>query len=268
MIRSRRFLGLSLVAAAVVGPLISSQVLAAEPDAFKLMKKSDDRHRLPSEQIDVKMFLQKAGAEPSARKMRQIVAQDDKIGDRSWIRFEAPTNIKGTTFLSVEDLAKDEDEQWLYLPAFRKTRRIGSAELGDRFVGSDIYFEDLKRRHVEDYSYKHIKVEKYQGQACWIIEMAPKSPKVKKESPYGKSHVWLRKDNLLAVRYRIFDKRMKPLKEIILEDVKNVTGDVWRADKTTLKDIQRKHRTILVVEKRKVNFDLKDGTFSRHNLEN
>lgn len=247
---------------------LAQQARAADPDPFQLMKKSDQQHRLPSEEIEVKMYLQKLGGEQSARVMKQISAQNDKEGDRSWIRFLSPANIKGTTFLSVEDVSRSEDEQWLYLPAFRKTRRIGSAELGDRFVGSDVFYEDLKRRHVEDYKYTLLKSEKVKDQDCWVIEMTPSAEKVKKESPYGKSHIWLRKDNLFVVRYRVFDKRLKPLKEITLEDLKNVAGDVWRADKTTLVDIQRKHRTVLVIEKRKVNFEIKDGTFSRHNLEN
>lgn len=257
------------------GPLLGTAALlliapvanTAGPDALALMKKSDKRHRLDSERVDAKMVLQKLGGEAQVRKLTTHTLFDDDKGDKMRVRFTAPANVKGTALLTLEDPKSDDNEQWLYLPAFRKTRRIGQSELGDRFVGSDIFFEDLQQREIEDYRYKILKSEVHDGQDCWVIESVPLKPKVKKESPYGKSHIWLRKDNQFIVMIRFFDKRLRPLKELRAEGLKQTSGQAWRADKTTFVDNQRKHRTVLIVEKREVNIAIAEALFSKHTME-
>jgi hypothetical protein len=238
----------------------------AGQDGLALMQKSDARHHLDSERTNGSMVLQKEGGEARTRALRIFTAGEDSQGNRMMIRFDSPADIKNTAFLSIEDPRTKDTEQWLYLPAFRKTRRVGKAELGDRFVNSDFYFEDLQAREVEDYAYVILRSEAFGGQDCWVIESVPEATKVKKESPYGKSHLWLRKDNLFVTRIRHFDRRMRPLKELTLEQLKNVSGDVWRADKITVVDIKRKHRTVMLVAERLVGKKAPRGTFSQHNL--
>lgn len=253
------FVSLLLVAA--------STVHAADPDPLALMKTSDKRHQLKAEKIDAKMILQKEGGEAQTRQLTTHTVTNDEQGDKVRVLFNGPANIKGTALLTIEKPADGSDEQWLYLPAFKKTRRIGQSELGDRFVGSDIFFEDMQRREIEDYAYKLVKSEQLDGQDCWVIEAVPQNPKVKAESPYGKSLMWLRKDNQFIVLARLFDKNMRPLKEIRVEDLKPAGKEAWRADKTTFIDIQRKHRTVLIVEKREIDGDMPETLFSQHALE-
>lgn len=240
---------------------------AAKPDALRLMKDSDKRHRLSSEKTEAKMILQKQGGEAQARQLSTWTVLDDDKGDKMRVRFSAPANIKGTALLTLEDPSNKNDEQWLYLPAFNKTRRVGQAELGDRFVGSDIFYEDLQQREIEDYSYKILGSEKIDGHDCWVIESTPSKAKVVKESPYGKSHIFMRKDNLFVPMVRFFDKRMRPLKELHSEDAKAVTDKAWRADKTTIFDAQRKHRTVLLIESRQVNPEIAESLFSKHTMD-
>jgi len=118
-------------------------VEAADVDPKELMRKADKRHRFPNESGEAVMVLQAGTGEQRNRSFEFFYIQDDAGGDRLWIRFTAPGDIKGTTFLTIENKGSD-DEQWIYLPAFSRTRRIGTAELGDRFVGSDLFYDDLK----------------------------------------------------------------------------------------------------------------------------
>jgi hypothetical protein len=258
----------------LIGPVISLFVLStlleapveASPSALSLMQKSEDRHRLGLEQIEAVMVLQKQGASPYSRRLRMTISQNKKKGDRSLIRFSAPANIKDTAMLSLEDEAKDSDEQWLYLPAFRRTRRIGVADLGDRFVGSDFFFEDLKARDVNDYSYRHLRSETWAGKPCWVIESVPKSAKVRRESPYKKSIVWLTKDRLFVIKLRHFDRRGKPLKELRAAKLVKVGRTAWRANRIEVIDVRRRHRTVLLIKQRKTAIKLLASFFSRHSL--
>lgn len=240
---------------------------SAAPSALSLMKRSDKLHRLPVERTEAVMVLQKKGGKPYSRRLVMTVAQDAKKGDKSVIRFIAPANIKNTAMLSVEDQQKDTDQQWLYLPAFKRTRRIGSADLGDRFVGSDFFFEDLKARDIEDYSYKLLRSEACGAKQCWVIESTPKTPKVKKESPYSKSTIWLQKKTFIAVRLRHFDRNGRPLKELRAAKLVKVGSTAWRADELTVMDVQRRHRTMLIVKNRKTGaVKIPADFFSRHRL--
>lgn len=251
---------------ALVSCSLASPALAA-PNALSLMKRSEKLHRLPLERTEAVMVLQKQGGKPYRRRLVMTVAQDKKEGDKSIIRFTAPANIKNTAMLSVEDQKADSDEQWLYLPAFRRTRRIGSADLGDRFVGSDFFYEDLKARDVEDYAYKLLRSETCGGKQCWVLESVPKAPKVKKESPYSKSIIWLQKKNLVALRLRHFDRRGRPLKELRAAKLVKVGRTAWRANELTVMDVQRKHRTVLIVKGRETaGLKISPDFFSRHRL--
>ncbi|MBW2737197.1 MAG: outer membrane lipoprotein-sorting protein [Deltaproteobacteria bacterium] len=106
--------------------LLLCMPVVAAPSALSLMRRSDKLHRLPLERVEALMVLQKRGGKPYTRRLVMTTAQDAKKGDKSVIRFAAPANIKNTAMLSVEDQKKDTDEQWLYLPAFRRTRRATS----------------------------------------------------------------------------------------------------------------------------------------------
>jgi hypothetical protein len=236
--------------------------------ATDLVRDSEKRHRIPAEKTVVSLVLQDKDGGKKTMSYTMLGVQAD-AGDRLMIRFAEPADIRATALLSVDDADDDPNsrrsEQWLYLPAFKRTRQIGAAALGDRFVGTDLFFEDLRRRHVDDYTYKLLGSEEIDGQACHVIEATPARASLKKESPYGKSQLWLRKDNLALVKARYFDRSLQPLKEIVASDLVSVGGKAWRPGKIEIVDIQRKHRTTLFVKSRDLA-SITPETFSRHNL--
>jgi hypothetical protein len=237
----------------------------AAPNPAKLMRIADSRHRVGNEQFDAVMVLQKKNGPQRKRKMRWMIRQDDRSGDRALVRFLAPASIKGTAMLTVENVG-GEDDQWLYLPAFRRTRRVGSGELGDRFAGSDIYNEDFKRRRPHEYRFKLLGSAKVDGHDCWVIESRPKSAKVRRETPYGKSMYWMRKDVMFIVQARHFDRRLRPLKQVKMTDLKRVGRRAIRPNKQIFFDVQRQHRTVILINNRRTDLVLRDGLFSRNAL--
>ena len=237
----------------------------ASPSALSLMRRSDRRHEVAAERVEITMRLQEKGRAARTRRLSMLTAQRG-AGDRLRLRFEAPASIAGTALLSVEDPRGGGGDQWLYLPAFRKTRRIGTAELGDRFMGTDLFYEDMKRREVDDFSYRLLRQESLGGHDCWVIESRPKTPRVIKESPYERSEVWLRKDILFAVQVRHYARGGRPLKLIRAEGLKRVRGRAWRADRVTVTDVKRMHRTVLIITRRTTGLKLTDDAFSKHRL--
>jgi len=261
-----------LSATAFVALVTLPQAIAeAAPDPRKIMDKADAIHRIPIAEIyNVKMVLQKSGASAREREYSSVRLQDDKNGDKVRVNFSSPPNIRGTALLTLENRSDGkragEDDQWLYLSAFKRTRRVGAAELGDRFMASDIFYEDLKRRHVEDYEYEYLRAEKLDGKDCYVIEAKPGTPRVKKQSPYGKTLIWVRKDIGFIVKMRHFDKRGDALKEIVWENPTKFHEKAYRASKIVLTDVQRKHRTTLVIQGRKLVKNLDRETFAQKTL--
>ena len=263
------FLTRTIVCASLGAALLHSTAQADKvATAADLVRDSEKRHRVPAETTVVSLVLQDKDGAKKTMAYTMLGIQAD-AGDRLMIRFTEPADIRATALLSVEQMDDDPDhrrsEQWLYLPAFNRTRQIGSAALGDRFVGTDLFFEDLRRRHVDDYAYALLGSEEVDGQPCHVIEATPALASLKKESPYGKSQLWLRKDNLAVVKARYFDRALQPLKEIVASDLTKVGAKAWRPGKVEIVDIQRKHRTTLFVKSRDLA-PITPETFSRHNL--
>lgn len=251
-----RTLSLSLV-------LTTAPAWAGE-DPADIMRRSEKLHSLPFEHIKSRMVLQEKDGAPRERAVESWI-DDRPSGARLRVRFSAPADVAGTGMLSMENPG-GTDEQWLYLPAFKKTRRLGTAELGDRFVGTDFFNEDMKSREVDDYAYTMLPAEKIDGQDCYVIESKPKSAELIKESPYGKTLLWVRKDNLAIIRVRYFDRKLEPLKQLDAQKLKLVSKTAWRADETTVVDVRRKHRTTVSVTSRETT-DIAADQFTRRALE-
>jgi hypothetical protein len=224
---------------------------AGGPDALQLMREADQRHRLAHERVQMAMTLEEKGGSKRVRTLEVATSQElsKPFGDKQWIRFDTPGDVKDTQLLTIESAAGVND-QWLYLPAFSKTRRLGAADLGERFAGTDMFFEDLKRRLVDDYAYKMLGPATLDGADCWHIESVPQSAKTKAESPYARTELWLRKDNLVIIRIDYFDKQLKPLKRLTATSLVKVSGTAWRADQQLMVDVQRNHKTTVLVTSR------------------
>jgi len=238
-----------------------SATAAAAPSARELIDRSDRRHRIHFEKVAWTMILQKKRGKKRVRKVEVLRRQDpaDKAGDVQRIRFLSPGDVKGTRLLTKENKV-GSDRQWVYFPAFNQKRRIGAAELGDRFAGTDFNYEDLKRKRVPDYSYRMLREETFAGHDVYVIEATPKAPRVRKQSPYGRTVVWLRKDVLVMLKFRHFDRRGRPAKQILFRNWKKVSGKAWRPNLIVSTDIRRKHRTTVIVNHRstptKISADL------------
>jgi Outer membrane lipoprotein-sorting protein len=256
---SSRVLVLALLASALPESALAQ-------DAQELVRKADKRHKLQVERRKGKMLLQSEQGDQRTLVFDELRLRDEAAGDKLKLKFVGPADIRGTALLNVKAKGSGSDEQWLYLPSFRKTRRVGGAELGERFVSSDLFFEDLKQRDVDDFKYKLLRSESLKGVDCHVIEGVPASDAVAKESPYGKTQLWLRKDNLTVQRLRVFDHELKPMKEFEFANFKNVKGEAWSADLLTVVDVRRKHRTVISIDERTTPPSAPPDAFSQHNL--
>ena len=183
---------------------------------------------------------------------------------RTVLFYLKPKNIKDTAFLTY-DYPQKEDDQWLYLPALRKARRISASDRGDYFLGTDYTYEDIKKEgkvETRDYNFKTLSEETVDGKQVYLVEGTPKDKKVAKELGYGKAHWWVDPSNWVVLKAKYWDTKLNELKTLNMGDVRKVDG-IWT--RHTMKVVNHKsgHKTEFTFSEVDYEKEVKDKIFTR-----
>ncbi len=212
-------------------------------------------------QADMKMLLKNQHGQTSIRLMSIKSMEQKNDGDKSLTVFGSPKDVKGTAFLSFSHPTAN-DEQWLYLPALKRVKRISSRNKSGSFMGSEFSFEDLTSFEVEKYDYKYIKDDKHNNLDCWVIENYPKD----KYSGYKKRVVWLDKKEYRAQKIDFYDRKNTLLKTLTLKDYKQYLNKYWRASTQEMVNHQSGKSTYLNWENYRFKTNLNDKDFNKNAL--
>jgi hypothetical protein len=184
--------------------------------------------------------------------------------------FLAPADVEDTGFLTYDyDEAARDDDQWLYLPALKKTKRIASSDKSGSFMGSDFSYADMTDRPLSDYDYKLLQEAEVGGHAVWVIESVPNNEAERDETGYSKSILFIRKDNDVMIRSKIWVKKGNRNKYFEVEKLERIDG-IWVPTVMTMtskKGDQTLHRTVLRTSDVKFGQKLEFDQFSVRGLE-
>lgn len=209
------------------------------------------------------MVLTEAGR---AERVRQLITYrlDRGAGEtRSLIRFTAPADIKETGLLTV-DRSDGASDQWVYLPALDRSRRIPAARKGGRFVASDIFYEDLQDRPVAHDTHRWLGREAFAGAQADVLESIPVD---KGNSVYGKRVSWVHPDILIPLRVDYFRAGSgEPFKRLTVQRVEQVQN-YWTVMESVMEDLESGHRTRMALERVIYDRDLPQELFSVQTLE-
>jgi hypothetical protein len=167
-----------------------------------------------------------------------------------------------------DDPDKDDD-QWLYLPALRKTKRIASSDKDGSFMGSDLNYSDMTDRNLDDYDFTLKKEMEVNGVKTWLIESIPRSKKVIKETGYKKSLLFVRQDNYFVIRGVNWVRTSGYLKYMDVKKLELI-DNIWVATEmhvTKKKGKNFAHKTILKLNNVKFNQDLDYDMFTVRRME-
>ena len=176
------------------------------------------------------------------------------------IWFLEPKDDRGVAFLKIEHNNKD-DEMRMWLPAFKKVRRISSKRKGDAFMGSDLSYEDLTSRDLNEYTYKRLDDELVNSTQCFVLESKPNTSA---KSSYSKHISWINKENLNIVQEYSFDKRGALKKEKYFQH--NKLKDYYVMNQIRVKDVQKQHTTEVTFESLEVDTGINPALFQEKNL--
>ena len=247
-------LGVMMVSIMVVLLTLTPLSFAQDLTGDEILKKEDENSPDSEISISEMTIIHKSGA----KRIRTIKAWM-KGDDYTLVRFLSPANVKGTGFLSVKD------DDWLYLPALRKVRRIATKEeKGESFMGSDFSIEDVGSGSLmEDYNAKLVGTEKYEGHDCYILELVPKKPE---EISYSKLKRWVDKQHFYSMKTEYYEEHGDLLKIMQSYEFENNEG-FWITKRMEMRNVQKGSKTIIVIKEIQVNPGIPDRKFTTRQLE-
>jgi len=252
---------------ALAAPVLCAN--ADDPKAREIMQNVEDRDDGDNATLDMEMVLIDKSNNQRVRQIRSF--RKDKGEDkRSIMFFLTPSDVKDTGFLTYDyDDPNKDDDQWLYLPALRKSKRIAANDKSGSFMGSDFNYSDMTSRELENYDFTLMKEVEIDGQKAWQIESVPRTKEVIDESGYKKSILFVRQDNYVVIRAVHWVDKGSALKYFDVKQLEQIDG-IWVATEihmTTKEGKQTVHKTVLKQSNIAFNQNLDENLFTVRQLE-
>jgi len=204
-------------------------------------------------------------------RVREAVIYRKYIGEekRTVLFYLQPRNVKDTAFLTYDyPQSEVDDDQWLYLPALRKSRRISASDRGDYFLGTDLTYEDMKKEgkfDLQDYQFKTLGIKTINGHKRLLLESLPRTEAIARELGYGKVQAWVDPDNWIIMKAQYWDSGMNLLKSLVLDDVRQVDG-IWTRHNLRIENHKSGHITEWHISDVDYHSAISDSLFNRNSL--
>lgn len=229
-------------------------------DIAKQIEKANEGFKGDSSQMEMLLIN---GDKKIVRSMESKTMEISDSESRTLLEFLLPKDVKGTKLLTWS-FDKDDDSQWIYLPAFRKIKRISSSSKTSSFMGSEFTYEDLRAASPEKYTYKFLKEEKKDGDTIWTYER-----KSKKKSGYSKQIVTASKKYMASIAVDYFDRSEQLLKQAVMSSFQKFEVGkkiYWYPSQIKMTNLQTKKESILNWKNRKLGEKFKKREFIKKSL--
>ncbi|KAF0193119.1 MAG: hypothetical protein FD165_222 [Gammaproteobacteria bacterium] len=244
--------------------LLVPEVFAQTPEerGLEIVTEADRRDTgFGDSQAGMVMILRNRAGDESTRELRVSTLEMSGDGDRSLTIFDHPADVSGTAFLSYTH-ALDADDQWLYLPALKRVKRITSKNKSGPFMGSEFAFEDLTSPEIQKYRYKYLRNEKLDGRNTYVIERYP----AYENSGYTRLVTWLDQERYQPLKVEFYDRKDALLKTLMLDNYKQYLDRYWRANRMTMVNHQTDKSTELTWSDYRFKTGLTERDFDQSSL--
>ena len=258
-----------IIALVGLGFVLTPYALADDPKAREIMQKVNDREDGDNSISQEEMILIDKRGKQRIRKIKSF-RKDFGEDTHSILFFEEPADVRNTSFLTLDydDETKDDD-QWLYLPALKKVKRIASSDKDGAFMGSDFSYGDMTKRELSKFKFKLDGEKVVDGHKTWVIVSTPISEEVIDEYGYTKAKVYVRQDNFVVIQGLSLWKKGKKIKQMKVQKLEQIDG-IWTVREITMKTIKNKkvqHQTLLKTTDIKYNQQLEENMFTTRRME-
>lgn len=211
--------------------------------------------------VEMKMTLRNRNGDTSTRKMRSRTLEMDNDGDKGLTIFDKPADVRGTAMLTFSH-QKGNDDQWIYLPALKRVKRISASNKSGPFMGSEFAYEDLGSQELPKYRYRWLRDEELDDRQMFVVERIP----TYKKSGYTRMVSWIDKDEYQPYKVEYFDRKASHLKTLILSDYKRYKGQFWRPNTLEMANHQNGKVSLLEFSNYQFQTGLKSRDFNKNSL--
>ena len=253
------FSALLCLLAWMVAPSASLADSSAEETGLAIATEARERQKgFGNFTSNLRMILRNKRGQESERELRLRVIEVEDDGDRTMFVFDRPRDVKGTAFL-VHAHKEGPDDQWLYLPALKRVKRISSSKQSGSFMGSEFSYEDMGAVEVEKYTHRYLRDEPCGDLECAVLERVPRS----RDSGYSRQLVWLDRNELRTMQIQYFDRRDEHLKTMLVEDYNKYLDRFWRGSTISMTNHLTGKSTMLLWSEFEFGTDMDAGDFTK-----
>ena len=240
-----------------MGILLSGMIFTQDLSGLEVIQNVYNRPTGNDMTGNLIMTIENSRGNQRVREIKQFV-KSVKNGEKKIMFFLSPADVKNTSFMtwSYDDASKSDD-QWIYLPALKKVKRISSDSKGDYFMGSDFTYDDLGDRHPMDDTHTILREEVLNGKETIVIESVPKD----EEYMYARTVTWVIKDSWIGLKKEFYDEDDDLLKILTVEQEKSF-GDVIILTKVKMHNMQKNQFTIMEFSDVQIDKGIPNNKFS------
>lgn len=206
------------------------------------------------------MTLTNKQGKQRVRKIKQFY-KDMGTVEKNIMFFQSPADVKNTSFMNWTYDSNKSDDQWIYLPALKKVKRISSDSKSDYFMGSDFTYDDLGDRKLDADTHKLLKTETLNGKACYVVESVSKD----EDYMYSKTKTWINKANFIGVEKEFYDEDGDLIKILTIKKIEKIKG-FWVITQSEMKNVQKNHKTSIVLSNVQINTGVSDAKFTQRTM--
>jgi outer membrane lipoprotein-sorting protein len=236
---------------------VTGNINAQELTGLEVMQKVYDRPTGNDMEATLTMTLINSQGDKRVRVIKQFIRDFGDV-EKKIMFFISPADVKNTSFMnwSYDEEGKDDD-QWIYLPALKKIKRISSDSKGDYFMGSDFTYDDLGDRKPSEDTHKILRTEKVDGLDCYVVESVPKD----EDYMYSKTVTWVVKDRWYGVKKEFYDEDGDLLKILTLKKAEKIKG-YWIIANVEMNNVQKNHKTEMKLSDIKIDTGIPASKFT------
>lgn len=247
--------------AGIASPTIASAATPAER-GLEIATEADARDNgFGDFKVNLKMTLRNKHGQKTTRSMHNITREQPDDGDKTLIVFDNPRDVKGTAFLSYTHKT-GPDDQWLYLPALKRVKRISSSNKSGPFMGSEFAYEDIASQEIEKYTYNYLRDETIDSHDCYVVERFPTD----KKSGYHRQVAWIGKAEYRVWKVDFYDRKNELLKTLTNSKYEQYLNKYWRAGQMDMVNHQTGKSTTLNFSGYKFEIGTTDMDFTPNRL--
>lgn len=247
-----------LVLAAIV--LLSLSNLHAQTTGAEVMDEVYKRPSGDNMQATLNMTITNSRGSTRERSIVQF-RQDDGTIEKKIMFFTAPADVKNTSFLSYSYSDGKDDDQWIYLPALGRVRRIASDKSNESFMGSDFTYDDMGARHPDEDIHTILREEQIDGWDCYVVESVP----VKPNDDYAKTISWVIKDEWIGLKKEFLDSKNSVVRELSIDEYEKIDG-IWVITDMTMSNLEKNSSTRITMNEVSFDNNLRDSFFSERQM--